>query len=94
MVFLFSCFLNIWQTLKHHFLIMFEANASKYFQGACHHFRVPATEVPETLQPVLSMELFAISSMSEVRSEPKDCLGASLRLTMGFRAKKTLRKYD
>ena len=37
---------------------------SEYFQAACHHFLVPATEVPETVQLVSRMELLAISSMS------------------------------
>ena len=50
---------------------MFEAQALEYFQGAFYHFLVPSTEVPETIRLVLSMELLAISSMSEVRSEPK-----------------------
>ena len=34
---------------------------------------MPATEVLETVQLVVSMELLAISSMSEVRSEHKVC---------------------
>ena len=59
---------------------MFEAKAREYFQGACHHFLVPATEVPEKVQLVFSMELLTISSMSQVRSEHKVCFGASLRL--------------
>ena len=47
--------------------------AKEYFSGACHNFLVPATEVLETVQLVVSMELLAISSMSEVRSEHKVC---------------------
>ena len=52
---------------------MFESKAREYFKGACHHFLLPATEVLETVQLVFSMELLAISSMSEseVSSEPK-----------------------
>ena len=67
-----------------YFLSMFEAKAREYFQGACHRFLVPATEVPEAGQLVISMELLAISSMSEVRSVYKVCCRASLRLPEGF----------
>ena len=66
--------MTIWEKIKPKlvfFLCIFEAKAREYFQGACHHFLVPATEVPETVQLVFSMELLAISSMSEVRSEYK-----------------------
>ena len=58
--------------------------AKEYFKGACHHFLVSATEVPEIIQLVLNMELLAISSMSEVGSEHKICFGAFLRLTKVF----------
>ena len=58
-----------------HLLIRFEAKVREYFQGACHHFLVPATEVPETVPRVLRMELLAISSMSELRSDHKICCG-------------------
>ena len=57
------------ETYFSHFLSMFEAKAREYFQGACRHFLVPATEVPDAVQLVFSMELLAISSMSEVGSE-------------------------
>ena len=50
---------------------MFEAKAREYFKGACHHFLVSATEVPETVQLVLTKELFIQYSMSKVRSEHK-----------------------
>ena len=36
-----------------------------------------ATEVPELIQLVFTTELLDIDSMSEVRSEKKDCFGAS-----------------
>ena len=61
-------------TYSNHFLAMFEAKAREYFQGVCHHFLVPATEVPETGQLVFRMELLKIS---EVRREHKVCFGAS-----------------
>ena len=44
------------------------------------HFLVSATKVPELLQLVFNMELLAISSMSEVRSEHKVSFGASLKV--------------
>ena len=43
-----------------------------------------ATEVPEIVELVFKMELLAIFSMSEVRSEHKVCFGASLTHTKGF----------
>ena len=43
-----------------------------------------ATEVPEIVQLVFNAELLAISSMSEVGSEHKVCVGAFLRQTKGF----------
>ena len=43
-----------------------------------------ATEVPEIVQLAFNMELLAISSMSEVRSEHKVGFGAFFRLTKGF----------
>ena len=58
------------ETYLSHLFRMFEANA-------CRHFLVSATEVPETVQLVFSMELLAMSSMSEVRSEHNVCFGAS-----------------
>ena len=48
-------------------------NANGCFKGTCQHFLVSATEVPEI---VINLELFAISSMCEVRSEHKACFGA------------------
>ena len=45
-----------------------------------------ATEVPEIVQLVFNMELLAISSMSEVRSEHKVCFGAFLRHSKGLEA--------
>ena len=46
-----------------HFLSIFEAKDIEYFQGACHHFLVPATEVPKMVQVVFSMELLVISCL-------------------------------
>ena len=46
------------------------------------------TEVPEAGQPVFSMELLTIFSMSEVRRQYKVYFGAFLRLTKGFRTAK------
>ena len=46
------------------------------FLGACHHFLVSATEVPEIV--------LVISSISEVMSEQKVGFGAFFRLTKGF----------
>ena len=43
-----------------------------------------ATEVSEIVQMVFTMEILAISSMSEVGSEDKVCFGAFLRLTKVF----------
>ena len=51
--------------------------AKDYFKGACHHFLVSATEVLEIIQLVFNMELFAMSSMSEVGSEHTVGLGLS-----------------
>ena len=48
------------------FFCIFKAKARECFQGACDHLLVPATEVPETVHLVFTMELLAISSMSEV----------------------------
>ena len=48
---------------------MFEAKARKYFPDVCHHFLVPATEVPETVQLAFSMEILTISSMSGVNTK-------------------------
>ena len=47
---------------------------------------MPATELPETVKLVFSMELLTMSSMPEVRSEHKVCVGASLRLKKDFGA--------
>ena len=58
--------------------------AKEYLKGACHHFLVSATEVPEIVQLVFNMGLLAISSMSEVGSQHKVCFGAFLRLTKVF----------
>ena len=74
------------ETYFSHFLGMNEAKAREYFEGSCHQFLVPATEVMETVQLFLSMELLAMSSLSEVRSEHKVCFGAYLRLKKGFKA--------
>ena len=59
-------------------------NAKDYFKGACQHFLVSATEVPEIIQLVFNMELLAISRMSEAGSEHKVCFGAFLRLKKIF----------
>ena len=53
----------------------FDVSRMRDFLGACHHFFVPATEVPRIVELVFKMELLAISCMSEVRSEHKVCLG-------------------
>ena len=58
--------------------------AKEYFIGACHHFLVSTTEVPEIVHLVSSMELLAISSKSEVGSEHKVGFGAFLRPTKVF----------
>ena len=71
---------------------MIEAQASEYFQGACDRILVPATEVQETIWLVFSMEILAISSMSEVGSEQKFSFGTSLRLTKGFLSNEKLAK--
>ena len=63
---------------------MFEAKGREYFQGLYDNFLVPATGVPKTIKPVFSMELLAISDMSEVGSEHNICIWAFLRLTKGF----------
>ena len=64
---------------------MFEATAREYFQGASHHFLVPATDATaETVQLVCSMELLAIFSMFEVGSKLKVSFGASLNLPRVF----------
>ena len=47
-------------------------------------FLVSATEVPEIVQLVFTMDLLAISSMSEVGSEHKVCFEAFLRHTKAF----------
>ena len=52
-----------------------------------------ATEVPDIVHLVFNMELLAISSMAEVRSEHKVCFGASLRHTKGFWAAKKSHKF-
>ena len=49
-----------------HYLSMIEAKARKYFQGASDFILVPATEVPETIWPVFSMELLIKFYMSKV----------------------------
>ena len=58
--------------------------AQEYLKGACHHFLVSATEVPEIVQLVFNMQLLAISSMSEVGSEHKVCFVAFLIHTKVF----------
>ena len=58
--------------------------AKYYLKGACDHFLESATEVPEIIQLVFNMELFAISSMCEVGSEHKVCFGVFLRVTKVF----------
>ena len=69
-VFLFVLFFyNIWQTVKR-ILVFF---SMCYAQGACHHFFMSAAEIPEIVKLVINMQLLAISSMSEVRSEHKVC---------------------
>ena len=68
----FLGFYNILQTIKHnlvHFDAFFKLRLNCIFLIACHHFFVPATQVPEIVQLVLNRQLLAISSMSEVRSE-------------------------
>ena len=59
------------------YLSMIEAKAIEYFQGACYHILVPATEVQETIWLVSSIDLLAIYRMSEVGSEYKVWFGAS-----------------
>ena len=62
---------------------------------ACHNFLEPVTEVPQIVQLVSNMELLAISSISEVRSEHNDYFRTSLRHTKGFlRSKKSLKNCD
>ena len=56
---------------------MLEAKAREYFQVACDHFHVPATEVPVTVRLVFSFEILAIFSMYAVGSVHKVCFGAS-----------------
>ena len=80
----FNGFMENNETYLSHFLSIFEAKIMEYFQGTHDHFLVPGTEVPETLRLVFSMELLAISSMSEVGSEHTVCFGASFRLTKSF----------
>ena len=58
--------------------------AKEYFKSACHRFLVSATKVPDIVQVVFNMELFAISRMSEVGSEHKVCFWASFTHTKGF----------
>ena len=58
--------------------------AKYYFKGACHHFPVSATKVPEIVQLVFNIEFLAISSMSEVGSEHKVCFWAFLNHTRVF----------
>ena len=59
---------------------MIEAKAQDYFQGACDHILVPATEVPEKIWLVFSMELLATSIMSKVGSETLSYHGMTLTL--------------
>ena len=49
------------------YISMIQAKGREYFQCACDHILVPATNVQEIIWLVLSMELLAISSMSQVR---------------------------
>ena len=64
-------YLAINETYFSHCFSMFEVKAREYFQGASDHFPVPAIEVPETVRLVLSMELLAIHSISEVGVKTK-----------------------
>ena len=59
----FPSFHNIWQTMKHLLVIL------SMFQDGCHISLCPLVRVPEIVHLVFNMELLAISSMSEVRSE-------------------------
>ena len=52
-------------------LVMFEAKASDYFQGASDHFLVPVSEVPKTIWQVFGIELLKIYSLSEVGMNTK-----------------------
>ena len=49
----FEYLVNI-ETYFSHLLSMFEAKVRNYFQGAFHHYLVPDTEVPETVQLALN----------------------------------------
>ena len=92
----FFCFLNFfgfWVFLIHPTVVSVLLSASvercfvshmRDFYGACHHFLVSATEVPEIVHLVFNMELLAISSMCAIGSEHTVCFGAFLRLTKDF----------
>ena len=47
---------------------MIEAKAREYFQGACDHILAPATDVPETIWQVFSIELLAAWSWEWTQS--------------------------
>ena len=82
----FFGFYNILQTIKHFlvFLICFRPRLRVFFfKGACHHCLVSVIEVPEIVQLAFTMELLAISFMSEVSSEHKVCFRASQRHRRG-----------
>ena len=57
---------------------------SKTNQFFLDHFLVPATEIPETVQLVLSMEILTICIMPEGGSEQKVCFWGFLKTYREF----------
>ena len=58
--------------------------SGRSIQCACDHILGQATEVPETIWLVFSMELIATSNISEVGSENKVCFVASFTIYKVF----------
>ena len=82
---IFSSFLEYWantETYFSHFLSILEAKAREYFQGSCHHFLVWATDVEETIQLVLSMELLQYIACQKFGVNTNFVLGLTKDLQM------------
>ena len=65
-------------------LACFRPRLKSIFKVPVTIFFVPTTEVPKIVQLVFYVELLAISSMSEARSEHKVCFRTSFRHTKDF----------
>ena len=74
-----------WRSFLKYFAQTHDCMIAAFRNSVCH---ISATEVPEIVQLVFYMELLAISSISEVKSEQKVCFGLPYAMQRIFEQQK------